>query len=80
MNLFALPQGQVAAEAKKKHYFDENIHGYGQLHGFCKNIHVSVCCSVRHPVAYLQGTSVLFTLFSQVVLNSLACQLLELGV
>lgn len=56
MNLFALPQGQVAAEAKKKHYFDENIHGYGQLHGFCKNIYVSVCCSVRHPVAYLQGT------------------------
>lgn len=57
MNLVALPQGQVAAEAKKKHYSDEIIHGYGQLHDFCKNVYVSVCCSVRHhPVAYLRST------------------------
>lgn len=34
MNLFALPQRQVAAESWKKHYSDENGHEYGQLHGF----------------------------------------------
>lgn len=71
MNLFAVPQGRVAAKAKKKHYSDENVHGYGQLHGFCKNIYVSVCCSVRHPVAqeYWQILLVFFLHFLSASMN-----------